>query len=206
MKLSPSWEAANCAATRELNSILWNPEIHHRIHINPPSVPILSQTDPIPTIPSYLSKIHFNIVHPSTSIMHKIYFEVKVIAASVLHTSEWLACVPHGSENPDVRSDLSIIHGQVGTKLTVGSCGEKRPLVQVCPSRTSSNCRGFEPDPLCPWTAELRQPFEKIISYKNPNVVQTGSGAHPAFYVMGTEGFFPESKAAGVWSWPLTAN
>jgi hypothetical protein len=32
-----------------------------------PPVPILSQIDPIPTIPSYHSKIHFNIVHPSTS-------------------------------------------------------------------------------------------------------------------------------------------
>jgi hypothetical protein len=27
----------------------------------------LSQIDPIHTIPSYLSKIHFNIVHPPTS-------------------------------------------------------------------------------------------------------------------------------------------
>jgi hypothetical protein len=67
MELSPSREAANCAATRELPSSLWNPEIHHRIHICPPSVPILSQIDPIHTIPSYLSKIHFNIVYPSTS-------------------------------------------------------------------------------------------------------------------------------------------
>jgi hypothetical protein len=36
---------------------------------SPPPVPILSQIDPIPTIPSYLSKIHFNIVHPSTSML-----------------------------------------------------------------------------------------------------------------------------------------
>jgi hypothetical protein len=41
MELSPSWDAANCAATQELPSILWNL--------------------------SYLSKIHFNIVHPPTS-------------------------------------------------------------------------------------------------------------------------------------------
>jgi hypothetical protein len=67
MELSPSWEAANCAATRELPSILWNPEVHHRVHIIPPPVPILSQIDPISTIPSSLSKIHFDIVRPSTS-------------------------------------------------------------------------------------------------------------------------------------------
>jgi hypothetical protein len=33
---------------------------------------------------------------------------------------------------------------------------------------------------------------------------QTGSGAHPASYPMGTGGFFPWGKAAGAWSWPLT--
>jgi hypothetical protein len=67
MELGPSWEAANCAATQELPSALWNPKVHYRLHKSPPLDPILSQIDLIPTIPSYLSKIHFNIVHPPTS-------------------------------------------------------------------------------------------------------------------------------------------
>jgi hypothetical protein len=67
MELSHSWEAANSAATRELPSILRNPEVHYRVHKSPPLVRILSHIDPIPTIPSYLSKIHFNIIRPPTS-------------------------------------------------------------------------------------------------------------------------------------------
>jgi hypothetical protein len=66
-ELSPSWEAANCAATQEIPAILRNPKVHHRVHKSPPMVPILSQFDPVHTIPSYLSKIHFNIVHPPMS-------------------------------------------------------------------------------------------------------------------------------------------
>jgi hypothetical protein len=58
MELSASGEAANCAATQECPSVLWNPTVHYRLHKSPPLVPILSQIDPIPTIPSYLSKIN----------------------------------------------------------------------------------------------------------------------------------------------------
>jgi hypothetical protein len=65
MKLSPSSEAANCAATQELPSVLWNPKVYYDVHKSPPLVPILSQIDPIP---SCLSKIHFNIVHLPTSL------------------------------------------------------------------------------------------------------------------------------------------
>jgi hypothetical protein len=48
---------------RKFPAILRNLKLHHRVHKRPPLVPILSQVDPVHTIPSYLSKSHFNIVH-----------------------------------------------------------------------------------------------------------------------------------------------
>jgi len=35
--------------------------------------------------------------------------------------------------------------------------------------------------------------------------VQTGFGAQPASYSMGTRGSFPGGKEAGAWRWPLTS-
>jgi hypothetical protein len=65
MELSPSWEAANCAAIHELPSILWNRSFitvfTRTLHWS------LSLARSIQSIPSYPSKIHFNIVHPPTS-------------------------------------------------------------------------------------------------------------------------------------------
>jgi hypothetical protein len=57
MELSPSREAANCAATQRLFSILWNQKVYYRVRKSPPLVRILSHMNPVHTIPSYLCKI-----------------------------------------------------------------------------------------------------------------------------------------------------
>jgi hypothetical protein len=76
-ELSPSWEAANRAVMQEIPSIVWNPKVHYRIHMRPPLVPILSHINPIHTIPSYLSKIHFNIVwHSMYQISYPFFFRL----------------------------------------------------------------------------------------------------------------------------------
>jgi hypothetical protein len=89
-ELSSSWEAANCAATRELPSISWNPRVHYRDHKYPPLIPILSQIDPVHTIPSYLSKIYY----PPTYVLVFLVISFLLAFASIsyMHSTSPHSC------------------------------------------------------------------------------------------------------------------
>jgi hypothetical protein len=69
MERSLSSEANSHSASREIPHLLWKWMVHYRVDKNPPLVPILSQMNPVHTLPPYFPTIHPNVtsIFPSTS-------------------------------------------------------------------------------------------------------------------------------------------
>jgi hypothetical protein len=75
MELSPSWEAANYVVILEFPSVLWNPEVHYRVHKIPPLVLILTRSiqsippHPISLRPILIVSTHLRLGLPSGSFL-----------------------------------------------------------------------------------------------------------------------------------------
>ena len=101
---SPSWEANRFAASQEIPHILWNPKVHHLTHKCPPSVPILSQLDPVHTPTSHFLKINLNIILPSASGSLKRSLSLRFphqnpVHASPLPHTRYMSFQSHNNNN-----------------------------------------------------------------------------------------------------------
>jgi hypothetical protein len=98
MELRSSWEAANCAATEELPCILWTPKVHYRVHKSLPMVPILSQINPVHTIPAYLRSILILSTHLRLGFPSRLF--PSGFPNNIQYTLRFSPCVLHALPIP----------------------------------------------------------------------------------------------------------
>jgi hypothetical protein len=100
MEQSPSWEACSQSASQEILRLLWNPEVHYRVHNSPPLDPILSQTLPVNT---HTHTVFLRSVLILSSRLRQV-FRVVSFLSNILYSLH-MSCVLH---TPPISSSVTL--------------------------------------------------------------------------------------------------
>ena len=134
MEQSPSSEANQFSASKEIPYILWKPKVHYRNHKCPPPVPILSQINPdhahprrtllrsIKLLSSHLCLClpcgHFPSGFPTETLNTFLLSLIRAIYPTYLILLDLITRIVFGEEYRSVSSSLcSILHSPVTSSL-----------------------------------------------------------------------------------------
>jgi hypothetical protein len=140
--MSSFWVVTSCSATQEFPNILWKPKLHYRVDKSPPLVSILSQINPVRTVPSYFSK--------STVILSSnLHLRLPSYWSLFLTSQQNLVCIPilpHACYMPAhlILHDLIvvIVFGEVNKLWSPSLCSCLQPRIRFIPIRTQAPAAG----------------------------------------------------------------
>jgi hypothetical protein len=125
MELSTSWEAERFSAAQQIPPLLWNRNVHHRVHKTQQRDTILHQMKPV-----YSIQLHFlytfYIILPSRSrfskrpLSNRPAYRNTVLISSLVHVSY----IPRSSHSPSCRRPNNVC-------ITINLSAECLPLSQL---------------------------------------------------------------------------
>jgi len=83
MEQSSSWES-NSHSASQIPRLLWNPNVHYRVHNGPPLVPVMNQMNPFDILSHCFPKIHSYSILASTSRSSEWSFPFRVSSQNIL--------------------------------------------------------------------------------------------------------------------------
>jgi hypothetical protein len=156
MEQRSSWEANSFSASQEIPRILWNPAVHYHIHKSPPSVPILSQLNPVHPPPSTVWSIlilssHLRLGLPSGHLPSGL--PIKILYATVFSPIR-PTCSAHL-----ILLDLitQIIFGDDYRSLSSSLCRFLHSPGFVKIQKLTKTASTVRKHPLFPWSVLLRR-------------------------------------------------
>ena len=85
-----SWEINSSSASQEILHVLWESKVHFRVHKTRPTIPVLSQMNPVRVLPSYFFKIRSDVVPTAPDFQVVSFLQVpppnSVCMSRLLHT------------------------------------------------------------------------------------------------------------------------
>jgi len=64
----PSWNENSSLASNQIPRILWNTNVHNRVHNSPQLVPVSTHVNQAHALPFQYLQTHFNIIAPGEKI------------------------------------------------------------------------------------------------------------------------------------------
>jgi hypothetical protein len=141
--------------------------------------PTLSQTNPVHTLSSYYTSIHFNNIAPSTSSSSHCLFPLALIPKQCKVFFTFLCILHIQPYTRPLYDDHNMSRNTIYEALIIKSRESDWLRIERLRGRSSSPS-------MC-----------KIFLFFGPQNLM---------FPMRTEGSFPGIKAAAVWSWPLISN
>jgi hypothetical protein len=112
------------SASQDISRLLWHAKFQYRVHKSPPPDPILNNISPVHNLSLYFTKIHFNIILPTTLRFYYWFLSVQASQCCVLIPYRFLIFYTNNELRSTCKETVVTLFGVLLARGTEGSHGK----------------------------------------------------------------------------------